>query len=246
MTDSSTQTLPDDFGRAFITGVHETLMSAADTLGDLDRRAGDGDFGTNITTAMKLLTANLEDDAPSSYRDWVTAMYMAWLGVGGTSGPLFGMFFRDLAKAGEAGSGADDESQNSEAAREGEPHGATTPTLTQFAEALAAGQATVQKYGEAEVGDKTMVDALDPAVTTLRAAADAGKDPAAALDAAEQAARDAARATAESTARRGRASYVGDASKGVTDPGAAAMVLILGAARAAASGQGDVDTAWIG
>src|SRR5690625_5968244 len=134
-------------------------MSAADTLGDLDRRAGDGDFGTNITTAMKLLTANLEDDAPSSYRDWVTAMYMAWLGVGGTSGPLFGMFFRDLAKAGEAGSGADDESQNSEAAREGEPDGATTPTLTQFAEALAAGQATVQKYGEAEVGDKTMVDA---------------------------------------------------------------------------------------
>ena len=245
MTDSSTQTLPDDFGRAFITGVHETLMSAADTLGDLDRRAGDGDFGTNITTAMKMLTANLEDDAPSSYRDWVTAMYMAWLGVGGTSGPLFGMFFRDLAKR-EAGSGADDESQNSEAAREGEPDGATTPTLTQFAEALAAGQSTVQKYGEAEVGDKTMVDALDPAVTTLRAAADAGKDPAAALDAAEQAARDAARATAESTARRGRASYVGDASKGVTDPGAAAMVLILGAARAAASGQGDVDTAWIG
>src|SRR5690625_2487406 len=143
---------------------------------------------------MKMLTANLEDDAPSSYRDWVTAMYMAWLGVGGTSGPLFGMFFRDLAKAGEAGSGADDESQNSEAAREGEPDGATTPTLTQFAEALAAGQATVQKYGEAEVGDKTMVDALDPAVTTLRAAADAGKDPAAALDAAEQAARDAAAA----------------------------------------------------
>src|SRR5690625_6271917 len=73
----------------------------------------------------------------SSDRDWVTAMYMAWRGVGGTSGPLFGMFFRDLAKAGEAGSGADDESQNSEAAPEGERHGATTPTLTQFAEALA-------------------------------------------------------------------------------------------------------------
>src|SRR5699024_3847624 len=146
--------------------------------------------------------------------------------------------FRDLAKAGEAGSGADDESQNSEAAREGEPDGATTPTLTQFAEALAAGQATVQKYGEAEVGDKTMVDALDPAVTTLRAAADAGKDPAAALDAAEQAASDAARATAESTARRGRASYVCDASKGAAAPGSAAMVLILVADRAAAAGPG--------
>src|SRR5690625_1085088 len=123
MTDSSTQTLPDDFGRAFITGVHETLMSAADTLGDLDRRAGDGDFGTNITTAMKLLTANLEDDAPSSYRDWVTAMYMAWLGVGGTSGPLIGMCFRALAKAGEPGSGAVGDGTNTSAAREGGPAG---------------------------------------------------------------------------------------------------------------------------
>src|SRR5699024_3349208 len=134
--------------------------SAADTPGDRDRRAGAGDFGTNITRAMTMMTANLEHDAPSSYRGWVTAMSMAWHGVGATSGPLLGGFCRDLAKAGEAGSGADDESQNSEAAREGEPDGATTPTLTQFAEALAAGQATVQKYGEAEVGDKTMVDAL--------------------------------------------------------------------------------------
>src|SRR5699024_7444251 len=142
----------------------------------------------------------------------------------------------DLAKAGEAGSGADDESQNSEAAREGEPHGATTPTLTQFAEALAAGQATVQKYGEAEVGDKTMVDALDPAVTTLRAAADAGEHPAAALDAAQPAARDAPRAPAASTARRGRASDVGDASKGVTDPGAAAALAACSAASSAAAG----------
>src|SRR5690625_7753542 len=102
---------------------------------------------------MKMLTANLEDDAPSSYRDWVTAMYMAWLGVGGTSGPLFGMFFRDLAKAGAAGSGADDESQNSEAAREGEPDGATNSTLIQFTASLAAGQAIVQNYGADVIGD---------------------------------------------------------------------------------------------
>ncbi|HLS72921.1 MAG TPA: DAK2 domain-containing protein [Actinomycetaceae bacterium] len=245
MTDPSTSTLPDDFGRAFITGVHETLMGAADTLGDLDRRAGDGDFGTNITTAMKLATANIEADEPTTYRDWATAMYMAWLGVGGTSGPLFGMFFRDLAKAGEADADAGGASPAGGAAPEGEVGASSVPTLAQFAEALAAGQATVQKYGEAEVGDKTMVDALDPAVTTLREAADAGKDPAAALADAEQSAVDAAKSTAESVARRGRASYVGDAAKGVIDPGAAAMALIIGAARAAAAGESDVDTSWI-
>lgn len=245
MPDSSTQTLPDDFGRAFINGVGETLLGAADALGDLDRRAGDGDFGANITTAMKLAATNIGDDEPTTYREWGTAMYMAWLGVGGTSGPLFGMFFRDLAKAGEADAARGDAERP--AGETAQDDGAcTVPTVGQFADALAAGQATVQKYGEAKVGDKTMVDALEPAVTALRDAADAGKDPAAAFADAEQAAVDAAKSTAEKTARRGRASYVGDAAKGVIDPGAAAMALIIGAARAAVSGENGADTSWIG
>jgi len=223
MTDTSTQPLPEGLGRDFITGLHATLSGAADALGDLDRRAGDGDFGTNVRTAMKLATGNLEADAPTTYRQWVSAMSMAWLGVGGTSGPLFGMFFRDLAKAGEEGA---------------------VPTLAQLADALAAGQAVVQKYGEAEVGDKTMIDSLAPAIAALREAIEAGAEPAAALADAERAAVEAARATADSTARRGRASYVGEVSKGVIDPGAAAMALVIGAARAAVDG-GEVETGWI-
>ena len=136
------------------------------------------------------------------------------------------MFFRDLAKAAADGD--------------------APPTLAQFAEALAAGQATVQKYGEAKVGDKTMIDALDPAVAALREAVEAGTAPGEALGAAERAAVEAARATAETTARRGRASYVGDVAKGVIDPGAAAVALVLGAARAAADGNdAEVDAAWI-
>ncbi|ASK65918.1 dihydroxyacetone kinase subunit L [Brachybacterium avium] len=221
---TSNETLPDDFGRDFIRGVHEHLGGAADALGDLDRRSGDGDFGANIRTALKLAAENIEADAPSTYRQWGSAMYMAWLGVGGTSGPLFGMFFRDLAKA------ADDQAE---------------PTLAQFAEALAAGQATIQKYGEAKVGDKTMVDALDPAVAALRSAVESSTSAGEALAAAEKAAVEAARATAETTARRGRASYVGDAAKGVIDPGAAAMALVIGAARAAVDGE-EVDAGWIG
>src|SRR5699024_7890033 len=88
-----------DFGRTWIILVRTTLLDAADALGDLDRRAGDGDFGANIRTAMRLADENITTDEPDTYRDWVTCMSRAWLGVGGTSGPLLGMFFRDLAKA---------------------------------------------------------------------------------------------------------------------------------------------------
>jgi dihydroxyacetone kinase-like protein len=175
---------------------------------------------------MKNLGRELEGGEPADYRGWVTAMSRAWLGVGGTSGPLFGMFYRDLARA--AGDGE-------------------VPDLAALAEALAAGQAVVQKYGEAEVGDRTMVDALAPAVTALREAAGSGADAVHALGAAEKAAIDAAKGTAELTARRGRASYVGDSAKGVMDPGACAMALVVGALRAAAGADGgEVRADWIG
>ncbi|MGP5265948.1 DAK2 domain-containing protein [Brachybacterium alimentarium] len=230
------RTLPAGFGRAFVLTLREAFEGAADDLGDLDRRAGDGDFGTNVRTAMKHLDATLETDLPSSYREYLTALYMAWLGVGGTSGPLFGMFFRDLAKAGEDTDGVDTDAA-----------GADVPTIAQFADALAAGQATIQKYGEAKVGDKTMIDSLDPAVAALRAAleADAGTTSVEALLAAEDAAVEAATATAQATARRGRASYVGDASQGVIDPGAAAMALVISSARAGADGSGVAHFGWI-
>ena len=226
MTDSPSTdtTLPDGFGPAFVTALRGALEGAAGALGDLDRRAGDGDFGDNVRTAMKNLARELEGEAPEDYRGRVTAMSRAWLGVGGTSGPLFGMFYRDLAKAGGDGE---------------------TPDLDALAEAIEAGQAVIQKYGEAEVGDRTMVDALAPAVTALREAAAGGKAPAEALADAERAAVEAATGTAELTARRGRASYVGDSAKGVMDPGACAMALVIGALRSAADG-GEVRTDWIG
>ncbi|MGO2537769.1 DAK2 domain-containing protein [Brachybacterium tyrofermentans] len=231
------RTLPAGFGRAFVLTLREALEGAADDLGDLDRRAGDGDFGTNVRTAMKHFDENLEADEPSSYREYLTALYMAWLGVGGTSGPLFGMFFRDLAKAGEE-SGAEGDAGAADAG---------VPTAAQFADALAAGQATVQRYGEAKVGDKTMIDSLDPAVAALRAALEADPETSAveALFAAEDAAVAGATATAQTTARRGRASYVGDASKGVIDPGSAAMAIVISSARAGADGSGVAHFGWI-
>lgn len=218
--------LPEEFARAWVEAIRTSLLQAADALGDLDRRAGDGDFGTNVRTAMthagRFLEEAQAEQAPT-YRSWLRAMSMGWLGVGGTSGPLLGMFFRDVSKA-AGGEGA--------------------PSIPQLADALAAGQATIQRYGEAEVGDKTMIDALAPAISALREADPAA--PAEALAAAEDAAVRAAQETARSTARRGRASYVGDASVGVMDPGAAAMALIIGAARAALAGEEQARAGWIG
>ena len=79
-----------------------TLAAAADALGDLDRRAGDGDFGTSVRTALSQLDRETEQEQPSTFRQWLSALYRGWVVVGGTSGPLFGVYFRELAKAGEA------------------------------------------------------------------------------------------------------------------------------------------------
>ena len=206
--------LEEGFGERWVLGLRAGLLDTADRLGDLDRRAGDGDFGTNITTAMGLLGATLEAGRPEGYRAWVTAVSRAFLGVGGTSGPLFGMFFRDLARC---AIGAE-------------------PTLAELAAGFAAGLVTVQRYGGAEVGHKTMVDALEPGAHPLAAAAAVGEPAPAALDVAARAATTGARSTADLVARRGRASYVGEVARGVMDPGAAAVAIILLAAVSAARG----------
>ncbi len=216
-----TNTIAPGFGKLWVTGILNSFRDATESLGDLDRRAGDGDFGTNIATAMRLTQGNVDSSSPGTYREWVTCVYRGFLGVGGTSGPLFGMFFRDLARAADA-----------------------EPTVAEFAEGLAAGLATVQRYGGAEVGHKTMVDAVDPAVRALQGALASHDD--APLTAAAAAAVEGARSTAGIVARRGRASYVGEVARGVLDPGACAAAIMLQAAAAAAQGSdGPADTSWI-
>lgn len=217
-------TLPSDFGSTWVTILIESFVGRTDALGELDRRAGDGDFGSNIATALRLAQGNIERDSPMTYSEWVTAVSRGFLGVGGTSGPLFGMFFRDLARC----------------------TAAQTPSLEEFAAGLAAGVATVQRYGKAEVGHKTMVDAMAPAANALFAAIAAGLPAVAALDSAATAAVTGARSTSSIIARRGRASYVGEVSRGVLDPGAAATAIMLQAAALAAAEAGQrVDTTWI-
>lgn len=220
MTSTSTETLPTSFASNWVNAMLTTVLGtsdhggAAETLGDFDRRSGDGDFGTNLTSAFNNVRGEIAETHPDTYASWLTAVSRGFLGTGGTSGPLFGMFFRELARCAAT----------------------DTPTLHELSVGLSAGLATVQRYGKADEGHKTMVDALAPAARTLAEQADAGAIPAEALTAAAASAQNGALGTRDIIARRGRASYVGEVSRGVLDPGAVAVALMVQCAAEAAGG----------
>jgi dihydroxyacetone kinase-like protein len=144
------------------------------------------------------------------------------LNTGGTSGPLFGMWFREIARAGST-----------------EP--ADLPSL---ATGVQAGLAAIQRLGGASVGDNTMVDAIAPAAEALTAAATDGSSLGSALKAAAAAASTGARSTRDLVASRGRASYVGDVARGVLDPGAVAVAVFFASAVTTHNGE-QSDTTWL-
>ncbi|WP_405498750.1 dihydroxyacetone kinase subunit DhaL [Nocardia sp. NBC_00511] len=183
----------------------------ADELTALDAAIGDADHGTNMRRGMTAAVAALDDSAPSDaaavYKQ--TAMVLIRT-IGGASGPLYGTFF--LRAAAAIGTDSD---------------------IGDFARAFRAGLDGVVARGKAEPGDKTMVDTLTPAADALDAQAAAGASARAALDAAVSAADAGRDATIALTARKGRASYLGERSAGHQDPGAASAALLVLAAREA-------------
>jgi phosphoenolpyruvate---glycerone phosphotransferase subunit DhaL len=202
-------TLDGDGGRAWIADFAAAFRSAQAELDELDRRSGDGDFGSNLLSAIARVEDQLEASAGATVSDAFATLSAAFMHAGGTSGPLFGVWFREFARA---SAGAE------ELDREG------------LAVAAAKGLAAVQGLGGAAVGDKTMVDAMSPAADALARGAAQSRELRADLADAATAAREGADATAELIARRGRASYVGEVSRGVRDPGAQAVAMFFEAA----------------
>ncbi|KUJ67133.1 glycerol kinase [Streptomyces albus subsp. albus] len=179
------------------------VTQVRDNLTRLDQLVGDGDFGDNLAGGVRR-AVKLADETGA---DGMAALAEAFLNeVGGTSGPLFGLFFQQLASV----SPADDQA----------------PSRTALAEAADAALAAVHRVGGASPGDCTLVDALAPTAEALTAAADAETAEAPLTDAAQAAIRGAL-ATASLRPRRGRASYVGDHAIGVPDPGALAVALLF-------------------
>lgn len=204
--------LDADFFRRWMVTAAAAVDREADHLTELDSAIGDADHGSNLQRGFSAVTAVLEKESPQTPGAVLTLAGRQLIStVGGASGPLYGTLLRRTGKAlGD------------------------TPAVTenQLAEALAVGVAAVAQLGGAQAGDKTMLDALLPAVSAL------GTSPRAARDAADA----GAAATVPMLARKGRASYLGERSIGHQDPGATSSALLIAAlaeTSGATGGNGD-------
>jgi dihydroxyacetone kinase-like protein len=206
MDESVTTAVLEEWVRTFARLVAENR----DHLTELDAAIGDADHGSNMDRGMKAAVAALEEGRPTTPGALFSKVGMTLVStVGGASGPLFGTFFMRMG-----GSLGDTES----------------PSATDLAAALRAGLGGVVDRGKAGPGDKTMFDALAPAVDALEAALSHNEPLTTGFKVAREAAAAGRDATTPMLARKGRASYLGERSVGHQDPGATTVALLLDAA----------------
>ena len=181
------------------------IFEHRDVLTDLDAAIGDADHGNNMTRGMAAVVADLSGTTVAALAKRAGMTLVS--SVGGASGPLYGTFFLRFASAAGEVNELD---------------------ASSFAVAMRAGLDGLVSRGKAEVGDKTMVDALAPAIDALER--NRAQPLSAGLDAARRAADEGRNATVAMVARKGRASYLGDRSVGHQDPGATSAALLIRAA----------------
>jgi len=196
---------------AWINRFAEVVAEQRAYLTQLDTAIGDADHGTNMDRGMRAAVERVgtiegDDDIGAAFK----AVGMALVSkVGGAAGPLYGTLFLQMGNA---------------------TAGASELDLAGWSDALAAGLKGVETRGKAEPGDKTMVDALMPAVEALQRAQNDGAELSAALEQSAAAARKGMEDTVPLVARKGRASYLGERSAGHQDPGATSSYLLVQAA----------------
>ena len=187
--------------RALIRAATQTLVDHADELTELDRAIGDGDHGLNMRRGALAIQGRLDDLAAVSMNDALKTMGMTCMSsIGGSSGPVFGTFLVTLGKELPAQPGPAD-----------------------LARAMHVGIKALTRLGKAEVGQKTLLDVLDPVRRVLESG---GADLVARV---RECGFASAAATAQIEATRGRASFLGDRALGHVDPGSRSMALIIGA-----------------
>jgi len=192
-----------------------TAIEKNDTyLSDLDAAIGDGDHGENMSRGFTAVVKKLDGASFADISALFKTVGMTLLStVGGASGPLYGGFFLELGKQSVGNQSLD---------------------ATALVSILESGLADIKRRGKAELGDKTMVDALTPALAAMRGA---GSGVSVAIHAAAAAARVAAEETIPLQARKGRASYLGERSIGHQDPGATSSALLLEALAAVSAAE---------
>ena len=194
----------------WLSALQKVFAENRQPLTDLDSAVGDGDFGISLdrgfTAVQAELTAHPPADLRAVFQSVATVLIKT---MGGSSGPLLGTFFL------RAGATCADKSELGPA---------------DVVALFEAGVDGLQQRGKAAAGDKTMLDALLPAVNAMRGALEAGSGLAEILERGAAAAEEGMRATIAMEARKGRGSYLGPRSVGHQDPGATASFLLLKAA----------------
>ena len=188
----------------------DVLAKNRDYLTQLDAAIGDADHGANMDRGFKAVINKMPEFSDKDIGTIFKTVGMTLIStVGGAGGPLYGTFFLQAGM---------------------KTAGKMELNLTDWCVALEAALNGVIMRGKAELGDKTMVDALTPAVNSLKQAVEENTTLNEALQQSAEAARQGMEATIPLVARKGRASYLGERSAGHQDPGATSSYLLLKAA----------------
>jgi dihydroxyacetone kinase-like protein len=203
--------------RARVIAAAEAVEASRDELCRLDAAAGDGDHGLTMALAARAVRQTIAASADASGAELVTKLAMAMGSVGGAIGPIYASGLLAIASTLRALPANE------------------TLNVPQMLACAEAAESAISELGHAKPGDKTILDALDPAIVVLRQARAAGTDVDEALAAAAAAARDGAASTAAMIASIGRASRLGERSRGLADPGATSFAVIMDALAASSS-----------
>ena len=197
---------PNKDGKVIVENLIATIQEHAAYLSEIDGAIGDGDHGINMNKGFTLCQHRIDGQDVDFSTALNTLGRILLMEIGGSMGPLYGTFFREMAKA----------------CKDKETIDAQT-----FLDMLRAAITGIQSISKAKVGDKTLMDTLIPALKAFEQAHDAGKSFADALQEMTAAAEAGKDSTKDMVAKIGRASRLGERSRGVLDTGATSCWLLL-------------------
>lgn len=187
--------------------ISEVIDKNKTYLTELDAAIGDGDHGLNMNKGFTAVKEKIKDDNGSNIGDTLKKTGMALVSnVGGAAGPLYGTAFMKAATA---------------------ANGKESVDINDFIKMLEEALAGIKMRGKAVLGEKTMIDAIEPALETLKSSVASGLGSVEALKRAKDAALEGVENTKKIIATKGRASYLGERSIGHQDAGATSSYLIL-------------------
>lgn len=193
-------------GKPILMAMVKAIQENKEYLGDVDGLIGDGDHGMNMNKGFTLFEKRFADKEFGFSEGLDELGTILFSEIGGSMGPIYGTILCDAASIGEENDEID---------------------LKILAEMLKGGLAGLKEIVQAEVGDKTLVDTLEPAVESLVTSAENREDFAEALQKMKKAAEDGKNSTKDMVAKFGRSSRLGERSRGVLDAGATSCCIIL-------------------